>query len=1366
MKPPNDAEVKRGISVLWETLQCPICLDLLIQPVSTKCDHQFCKFCLLKLLDNTKLSRADCPVCKEKITKRSLHESPGFQRLVTGLQDMIQAYERDTGTNYFTGLAQEGRRSLVSNDKGVDGTANSAEGVEKTLPSSHSSTIAALDGFARVMGIEDSNPLTTDGGVQDGSLGGSNEISEPIEATSRLVTPRKGRKDQVVPAVSKSQPCRQKRKKNEEPEQISENRKKESVEKVAEWLMKVPAEESLKLEERAEVAHVTDDSDSSASTLDVKNFNKKVQSTKTLENKVFGATYKRDRRSNRSTSTKPLSHSTEKPPKKKKKMTTSLTPSDFTKSPEGNCENYLNVSATMDVSEEAGNCEIHKKDPDKPSERDENNSKGDSLSRETLQPERKRRKRLISTLQQVDSDLRAKAQRERSAPKKADRRKGPSQKGKSARALNPLVLVGVQNQDRATESKLPAESVQVHIENYPSSEDQEAPVTTGARRSRRLQLSFQNVPQRAPKKAATRQEAKAHGKDVKDGERSDFSEVNACKINGCVYDKNICVIENMELSRLENLVQGVPPVETNAGTDPDPHLVPGNASPIGGAPENPAPRSSQSSLAEKEEDRNDSEVDIDQLLRSFNTTKRKSFRLTRSMTNRRVDEAHVQSPDKSSPTTLQDPSTKQQSTDLANPSSLSDLIPPTDLPKRKVDVDGAAALVLLRSTVSSALSPNKVTTREAESPLVSLFPQVVDSGLCFYERQEIAESVVESSPKEHPRDLIENPTASGNQLSPASQHLLNTDSSLTPDGLGLRPAQSPHGTQTSIQSSIQSVSGRRTLKRTRRLQSSSESQSSPNKVLPTLAQNFHEVPQGGCVQDGAEADGQEVKDVSAGCSDPDCIPSSQASVDLFDPPDECDVAINGTSVSVESSQFTSEVLLTQQKLEMKKELEGLWKLMTVVSEVLQEKEANPAVCPEVHKSIPRGPDCPDWKAREGDEEPRRCPRDGEELAQPTVELSSPGLAGKSVADSTLTSKDRDNKTRERDSSRAEMVLVSSGLARADQIAVKRFAKSVGARVVSRVTAEVTHIVMCTDEHLVCERTLKYFLGIAGRKWVVSFQWIAECFKRKKLLDESLFEVRGDVVNGSDHLGPMRARTTSDDNLLMKGYEICFQGPFTDMTTEEMEWMAQLCGAAVAKDPLLLDSKQKSKQLVIVQPGSEPCSYSSLAKQATVVTRGWLLDSVATYTLQGYDNYLTIRNAHGGRVDQLESFGLTVLRSRVQSRPCLCGVGVFSPCLRGHFGFLPHPKKHPTLIGHSKLPLGVIVSVAVCLDVPCDWLATRSGCTSASCPLTAGIGSGTHRDPCGDKRQKNEWMEEYTPVSIVILPLYVLLCLLCSSVLLL
>ncbi|XP_074972813.1 breast cancer type 1 susceptibility protein isoform X2 [Phalacrocorax aristotelis] len=208
--------------------------------------------------------------------------------------------------------------------------------------------------------------------------------------------------------------------------------------------------------------------------------------------------------------------------------------------------------------------------------------------------------------------------------------------------------------------------------------------------------------------------------------------------------------------------------------------------------------------------------------------------------------------------------------------------------------------------------------------------------------------------------------------------------------------------------------------------------------------------------------------------------------------------------------------------------------------------------------------------------------------------------------------------------RKEMSIVASGLNQSEHLVVQKFARKTQSTLSNHITEGTTHVIMKTDKDLVCERTLKYFLGIAGRKWVVSYQWVIQSFKEGKILPEENFEVRGDVINGRNHQGPKRARQSLTEKIF-KGFEICCCGPFTDMTTEHLEWMVELCGASVVKQLHLFTHKTNSTAVVVVQPDAwmENTDYRAIQQKNNVamVTREWVLDSVACYTCQEFDAYL-------------------------------------------------------------------------------------------------------------------------------------------------
>ena len=72
------------VQTLRSLVRCPICLETMTNPVRTKCDHGFCRFCLEKwILEKGKRGRVSCPSCQaEGVTKRSLKDDLVIGRLV------------------------------------------------------------------------------------------------------------------------------------------------------------------------------------------------------------------------------------------------------------------------------------------------------------------------------------------------------------------------------------------------------------------------------------------------------------------------------------------------------------------------------------------------------------------------------------------------------------------------------------------------------------------------------------------------------------------------------------------------------------------------------------------------------------------------------------------------------------------------------------------------------------------------------------------------------------------------------------------------------------------------------------------------------------------------------------------------------------------------------------------------------------------------------------------------------------------------------------------------------------------------------------------------------------------------------------
>ncbi|XP_034362060.1 tripartite motif-containing protein 30A [Arvicanthis niloticus] len=87
---------------LKEEVTCPICLDLMVQPVSADCGHSFCQACITLNYESSKCNKEEflCPVCRVSYLLRNLRPNRHLANIVERLKELKSIPEEEQKVFY------------------------------------------------------------------------------------------------------------------------------------------------------------------------------------------------------------------------------------------------------------------------------------------------------------------------------------------------------------------------------------------------------------------------------------------------------------------------------------------------------------------------------------------------------------------------------------------------------------------------------------------------------------------------------------------------------------------------------------------------------------------------------------------------------------------------------------------------------------------------------------------------------------------------------------------------------------------------------------------------------------------------------------------------------------------------------------------------------------------------------------------------------------------------------------------------------------------------------------------------------------------------------------------------------------------
>ena len=170
--------------------------------------------------------------------------------------------------------------------------------------------------------------------------------------------------------------------------------------------------------------------------------------------------------------------------------------------------------------------------------------------------------------------------------------------------------------------------------------------------------------------------------------------------------------------------------------------------------------------------------------------------------------------------------------------------------------------------------------------------------------------------------------------------------------------------------------------------------------------------------------------------------------------------------------------------------------------------------------------------------------------------------------------------------------------------------------------ETTHLIVQTEDDLLCGVTTKYLKAISRKLWIISIQYVFKCLETKSILDFTEFEVQGDQVFGN-HFGPSRSRVSN--SALLANYEFLCLGRFDNesITTDDFFELVKISGAKIVSKAK--DFGENSTRIVLFDEklkklDGKTANFMFKTAKIRCLSLSWFFDSLASYSIRDIKLY--------------------------------------------------------------------------------------------------------------------------------------------------